>query len=66
MPRAAAVHSGSWPGRDAGPAQPGGKEGVFLIFFSSLRQDPRSTNKVALQMFSSYTDKHREVGANTN
>lgn len=39
MPCAAAVHSGSWPGRDAGPAQPGGEEGFFLIFFSSLRQD---------------------------
>ena len=59
VPCAAAVHSGSWPGRDAGPAYPGGKEGISLIFFSSLRQSPRSTYMVALQIFIIHGEIHK-------
>lgn len=43
-----------------------GRREISLVFFSSLRQYPRSTYMVALQIFSSYTDKYTEVGANTN
>ena len=43
-----------------------GRREISLIFFSSLRQYPRSTYMVALQIFSSYTDKYTELGANTN
>lgn len=43
-----------------------GRREISLIFFSSLRQYPRSTYTVTLQIFLSYTDKYTEVGANTN